>query len=297
MRDARKDRKRRGIPLERVESREKYSELQSAAKQQGFARFTNNYLNMDAVERYIGLGRMEYEWDGGGLYLYTDEGPFYRLYIRCGENGIKLSEREKPVLVRNVYREGSKGEALQDVEGQLRRLGFTQYSRSAQILAAPLENRENVSEKLRKAEKFLARFGLRITYADRSQLEDIFRLRDQEPDLKPYHFSYETMEEKERAIEKGYFRCVVNAENKLCAAQQFSVERNGIQGNWLAVETDYKEKYGIGAAMAYHSFAYAIERNIGNYFGWLERDNEKSLRYHQSIGYRLTGKVAEDWVR
>lgn len=62
------------------------------------------------------------------------------------------------------------------------------------------------------------------------------------------------------------------------------------------MKAEYKEKYGIGAAMAYHSFAYAIEHNIMNYFGWLEKDNEKSLRYHQSIGYRLTGKVAEDWI-
>ena len=282
--------------MERLENWEKYRELLKEAKQRGFTRFVNNYLDMDAVKRYIGLGRMEYGQDEGGLYIYTDEGSFYRLYIQCGENGIKPPERNKPVLVRNVYREGNKGAVWQEVERQLQRLGFSPYSRSAQILAVPLENRENVLEKLGKAERFLGRFGLRIIYADSSQLESIFRLREREAELKPFHFSYETLEERQQAIEKGYFRCVVNAQNELCAAQQFSVERNGIQGNWLAVETDYKEKYGIGAAMAYHSFAYAIEHNIRNYFGWLEKDNEKSLRYHQSIGYRLTGKAAEDWI-
>lgn len=297
MRDARKDRKRRGIPLERVESWEKYKNLLREVKRRGFNRFINNFLDVDAVRRYVGLDRMEYELDGSGLYIYTDEGPYYRLYLQCGEKAIRLTEREKPVLVRNVYREGNKSAGQQDVEEQMQGQGFSLYSRSAQILATPLEDRGNVLEKLRKAERFLGRFGLKITYADGSQIEAIFRLRDSEADLKPYHFSYETMEERQQAIEKGYFRCVINAQNELCAAQQFRVERNGIQGNWLAVETDYKEKYGIGAAMAYHSFAYAIERNIGNYFGWLERDNEKSLRYHQSIGYRLTGKVAEDWVR
>lgn len=282
--------------MERLENWEKYRELLKEAKQRGFTRFVNNYLDMNAVKRYIGLGRMEYWQDEGGLYIYTDEGSFYRLYIQCGENGIKPPGRNKPVLVRHVYREGSKGAAWQEVERQLQRLGFSLYSRSAQILAVPLENRENVLEKLERAERFLGRFDLRIIYADSSRLESIFCLRERETELKPYHFSYETMEERQQAIEKGYFRCVVNAQNELCAAQQFSVERNGIQGNWLAVETGYKEKYGIGAAMAYHSFAYAIEHNIRNYFGWLEKDNEKSLRYHQSIGYRLTGKAAEDWI-
>lgn len=275
---------------------EKYKELLKEAKQRGSTRFINNYLDIDAVKRYIGLGRMEYRLDESGLYIYTDEGLFYRLYIQCGEKAIKLQGRDKPVLVRNVYREGNKSAAQLEVEEQLREQGFSLYSGSAQILATPLETRENVLEKLGKAERFLGRFGLRITYGDGSQIEEIFRLRERETELKPYHFSYETLEEKEQAIKKGYFRCVVNAQNELCAAQQFSVERNGIQGNWLAVKAEYKEKYGIGAAMAYHSFAYAIEHNIMNYFGWLEKDNEKSLRYHQSIGYRLTGKVAEDWI-
>lgn len=282
--------------MERLESWEKYKELLMEAKQRGFTQFINNYLNMDAVKRYIGLGRIEYGLDGNGLYIYTDEGLFYRLYIQCGENGIRPQGRDKPVLVRNVYREGDKSAAQQEVEQQLQRQGFSPYSGSAQILATPLENREYVLEKLGKAERFLGRFGLKITYADSFQIEDIFRLRDSETELKPYHFSYETMEEKQQAVEKEYFRCVVNDQNEICAAQQFCVERNGIQGNWLAVKTGYKEKYGIGAAMAYHSFAYAIEHNIRNYFGWLEKDNEKSLRYHQSIGYRLTGKVAEDWI-
>lgn len=283
--------------MERLENWEKYKRLQKEAKQQGFTHFMNNYLDINAVKRYIGLGRMEYGQDKGALYIYTDEGSFYRLYIQCGKNVIKPPEREKPVLVRNVYQDGRKSAAQQEIEGQLQVLGFSSYSASAQILAAPLENRENILEKLEKAKRFLERFGMKITYADHSQLESILRLRDSETELKPFHFSYETMEERQQAIEKGYFRCVVNDHNELCAAQQFRIERTGIQGNWLAVKTQYKEKYGIGAAMAYHSFAYAIEQNIGNYFGWLEKNNEKSLHYHQSIGYRLTGRAAEDWVR
>lgn len=282
--------------MEKPESWEKYKGLLRETKQRGYTHFSNNYLDMEAVKRYIELGRLEYELDRSGLYIYADEGLFYRLYIQCWESGINPPRRDKPVLVRNVYWEDNKSDAQQEVEGQLQKLGFSPYSRSVQILATPLENRENVLEKLRKAERFMGRFGLKITYADNSQLEDIIRLRDSTTELKPYHFSYETMEERLKAIEKGYFRCVVNAQNELCAAQQFCVERAGIQGNWLAVETGYKEKYGIGTAMAYHSFAYAIEHNIRNYFGWVEKNNEKSLRYHQSVGYGLTGKLAEDWI-
>lgn len=282
--------------MERLESLEKYRELLREAKQRGFTQFTNNYLNTDAAKRYIRLDRMEYELDGSGLYIYTDEGPFYQLNIQCGGGNIKPQGRDKPILVRNVFRESNKSAAQQEVECQLQSLGFSFYDESVQILARPLAAKEDILTKLERSERFLARFGLKILYADSSRLEDIVRLRDNTPELKPYHFLYETMEEMQQAAEKGYFRCVVNAQDEICAAQRFRVAGNAIQGDWLAVRPEYKEKYGIGAAMAYHSYAYAIEHNIKNYFGWVVRDNTKSIRYHQSIGYEVMDKVADEWV-
>lgn len=78
--------------------------------------------------------------------------------------------------------------------------------------------------------------------------------------------------------------------------QQFSIENGTIQGNWLAVKDEYKVRYGIGTAMAYHSFVYAIEHDIHSYFGWVVKDNDKSIKYHESIGYELTDKVSEEWI-
>lgn len=282
--------------MEKLENWEKYKELLRETRQCGFIRFSNNYLDMDAVKRYIELDRIEYRLDGSGFYLYTDEGSFYRLYMQCGENSINISGRDKPILVRNVYRESNVSAAQQEVENQLRSAGFSLYDESVQILARPLAAKEDILAKLERSERFLARFGLKIVYANSSQLEDIIRLRDNTPELKPYHFLYETMEERQQAAEKGYFRCVVNAQGEICAAQQFHVEGSAIQGDWLAVQPEYKEKYGIGAAMAYHSFAYAIKSNIKNYFGWVVRNNTKSIRYHQSIGYEVMDKVADEWV-
>lgn len=266
------------------------------ARKQGFNQFSNNYLDMDAVKRYIELDKMEYDLDEGGLYIYTDEGSFYRLYIQFGENAIKLQGRDKPILVRNVFREGNKSENQRKMESQLRGLGFTLYDESVQIFARPLDAKENIWTKQGKSEKFLERFGMKIFYLDSSRVEEAIWLRDHTPELKPYHFLYETDEERRQAAEKGYFRCVSNMRGEICAAQQFHVKRNTIQGNWLAVKPEYQGKYGIGAAMAYHSFAYAIEHDINQYYGWVVRDNIESIRYHQAIGYEVTDKVANEWI-
>lgn len=199
-------------------------------------------------------------------------------------------------MVRNVFREGNESAAQQEVESQLQGLGFSLYDESVQILARPFDAREDILAKHKKSESFLTRFGLKIFYLDSSRVEEAIWLRDHTPELKPYHFLYETKEERQQAAENGYFRCVSNAQGEICAAQQFYVKRNTIQGNWLAVKPEYKGKYGIGAAMAYHSFAYAIEHNINSYFGWVVRDNLESIRYHQSIGYEIMDKVAKEWI-
>ncbi len=282
--------------MERLENWETYKGLLREARQRGFIRFSNNYLDMDAVKRYIQLGRTEYSLDGNGLYICTDEGAFYRMYLQCGQNEIKLPRRDKPVLVRNVFRQGEMSAAQKEVESQLQGLGFSLYDESVQILAKPLDFREDILAKQKRSERFLTRFGLNIFYSDSSRVEEIIWLRDHTPELKTYHFLYETMEERRQAAENGFFRCVSNAQGEICAAQQFYVKRNTIQGNWLAVKPEYKSKYGIGAAMAYHSFAYAIEHNINSYFGWVVRDNIESIRYHQSIGYEIMDKMANEWI-
>lgn len=283
--------------MERLKSIEEYKALLMQYKQVCRRGYNNNYLGLDKVNRYIALQRIYYETVENALMFITDEEAYYRMYIQTdAEAKVIIKKEDKPVLIRNVYKENRKPEALLKLEENLGRQGFKVYDESVQIVARPLDMRENIQNKYDRAEAFLKRAGIKILYAKEGEAEEILNLREKEPLLKKYHFLYETKEEISADIRKGYYRCAYNAQGEICAAQHFYVSNGTLQGDWLAVKEEYKIRYGIGTAMACHSFLYAIEHDISQYFGWVVRDNKKSIDYHQAIGYEISDKLADEWL-
>lgn len=283
--------------MEKVVSIENYKCLWKEGRLRSKDGYNNFYLNFDEAQRYCALGRLYYEMQDSGLIIFTDEESCYRMHVLLRPDApIVFYRQDKPLLFRNIYKENMKTDAQTALERILEKQGFALEDSSVQILARPLENQKEIREKYEKAAAFLNRMKIQITYAKEENLEEIEKIRDDEPALKPYHFLYRTKEETLQDIRNGYFRCAVDDKGRLCAVQQFSVVNRTVQGNWLAVKEAYKVKYGIGTAMAYHSFLYAIERGIANYYGWVVRANKKSLAYHQAIGYTLTDKIADEWI-
>ncbi len=283
--------------MESLRSLEEYKSLLASYKSIYRRGYNNNYLSTTMVKRYVSLGRIYYEADENALLFFTDEENYYRLYLLLGpEMDFSIKVHDKPVMVRNIYREGAKPDCLWKVEAALKKQGFALYDKTVQILAKPLEDKENIRRKYDKAISFLERFGMRIGYAQEEDMEQMMSLKAQEPLLKDYHFIYKTKSEILEEIKNGYYRCAYNHLGEVCAVQNYAVVNGVLQGSWLAVKDEYKVKYGIGSTMAYHSFLYAIEKNIAYYYGWVARDNGKSVKYHQSIGYEIGDKWADEWL-
>lgn len=284
--------------MEKLLSLEEYKSILREGRTRCKGGFSNIYLDIESVKRYLSLGRICYELNDDSLILYTDEEEYYRMYIQCSSNGMpRINGKDRPVLIRNIYKDSGKPDLLVQIEDVLKQQGFVLYDQSVQILANPLEmGGDSIRKKYDAAMAFLKRARMDITYANEEQLDEIINLRNAEPELKAYHFLYQTREEMMEEIAKGYYRCALNADGEVCAAQHFTVENGTLQGDWLAVKEEYKVKYGIGTAMAYHSFLYAIDRNIPNYYGWVVRDNVKSLKYHKAIGYTIGNKFADEWL-
>ncbi len=283
--------------MESLRSLEEYKSLLSSYKQIYRSGYNNDYLSTDMVQRYIDLERIYFEADERALLFFTDEEKYYRLYVLLGpEIDPVIQNREKPIMIRNVYRSGNKTDMLLKLEAALKQQGFSLYDETVQILANPMDKKEEIRRKYEKASSFLGRFGIRIDYAQKKDMGQIIDLRNNEPLLKDYHFLYETESEILDDIEKGYYRCAFNQFGEVCAAQNYSIVNGTLQGGWLAVKEEYKVKYGLGSAMAYHSFLYTIEHGISNYYGWVARDNVKSMKYHQAIGYKICDKWADEWL-
>ena len=283
--------------MEKLETLAQYKEMLSKYRKICRNGYSNNYLSFEAIKRYISLNRIYFDTAENYFMIYTDEEKYYRAYVYMNqETKLHIKKMDKPILIRTIYKKDDKLDLILLLEKMLREQQFELYDKIVQICAKPLEMKEEVTRKLEKAQLFLKRAGIYLDYACAHNIPEIMSLKKEEEALKDYHFLYETEDEIKENVERGYYRCAFNMNGEICAAQQFSVENYAAQGNWLAVKEQYKIRYGIGYAMAYHSFMYAIEHDIPNYFGWVACNNEKSLKYHREIGYEITDKYSDEWV-
>lgn len=203
--------------MEPLQNLETYKSLLKENRSVFYKGYSNNYMSFEMVRRYIQLGRIYYCIDENGVLFYTNEGEYYRLCFQIGaEADIQIPKLNKPILIRNIYRENTIAEPLKNLHKQLQKQEFKLYDESIQILAHPFEHKDEIEEKCKKTEKFLNRMGMHISYAKKEHMEQIMVLRDHTPELKIYHFPYETDDEILEAIEKGYFRCAFNEAGEVC---------------------------------------------------------------------------------
>lgn len=283
--------------MEKLETLAQYKELLSRYRKTYKNGYSNNYLSFDSIRRYISLNRIYYDEAESYFMIYTDEEKYYRAYIYMNsEIKLHIKKLDKPILFKTIYKKNDKSDLMLLLEKMLEEQNFELYDQVVQIWAKPIEMKQEVVSKYEKSQNFLKRAGIYLGYACDENIADIISLKEEEGVLKDYHFLYETRDEIKENIKRGYYRCAFNMRREVCAAQQFSVEKYAVQGNWLAVKDEYKIRYGIGYAMAYHSFMYAIEHDIPNYYGWVACDNERSLKYHREIGYDITDKYADEWL-
>jgi len=282
--------------MERLTSIEQYKELLLQYKQICRRGYTNNFLNMDMVSRYITLERIYYVTNKDSLFFLTDEEKYYRLYMQVslGTENLDIQKQKKPVLIRNIFRKDTKPEALLSVERCLESVGFKKMETTAQV---QIECRK-VLEKQRKIEKYkqlLVKDGYVCVSANEDMLDSVEELFQRAAFIKDYHFEYLTVDEKRKEIEKGLYLCIVNREKQICAASIATV-RNGIaEGVAIAVDEQYKMG-GFAPVLSYERCKRLHEQQISYLNGWIIDTNEASMKHHRSMGYQFTGRYADEWI-
>ncbi len=280
-----------------LESIEQYHTLTKEIHDRCKRLFSNIYLFDDSLKRYISAQRLFYHQFQDGILFISDEKTYYRIYflISSSCNEVNIPNFNKNTVTRMIYR-GEKKDNLIATEKILLNNGFNNDSSSLEILARPCSI-ENLESKYQISCKYMERFGIKLIYADRSMYNDIIELIRSEPVFRFYHLDYVSKEEILRDIDLGYYRCAIDQNGVLCAVQHFNPCEGRIIGDILTVRKEYRNNYGIGAAMGFQSLIYAKEKGIDSYFGWIDSCNHNSIKYHEEIGYSLTGKISEEWIK
>lgn len=280
--------------MDKLNNIEEYKALLKQFRKEHKTFFSNLYFMPKDIERYISLGRVEYEKKEEGLFFYFDEESYYRVCMYVEARGeFSLSRRDKKLLVRNIYRENEQDEKLKKFESNLKISGFDLVGTSFQIQGITKELWQNCS-RLEKYFPSMEKKGFSCVEADYSRYKEIEDLILDSDIIKDYQMNYLTEQEKQQMI-AGSYLCVLDKQNQICAASIAFVHDGIARDGVIAVKEEYKMR-GVAPMLTYQRYKWFWENKVDSAQGWILVDNNASIKYHTSLGYRSTGKYANEWI-
>lgn len=280
--------------MNRLKDIEEYKMLVREFRKEHKSFYSNFYFMPKDVERYISLGRVEYENNEEGLFFCFDEEKYYRvcMYIEVGKT-FSVPIRDKKMLVRNIYRKNDQIEKLNQCEKILEKNGFSMVETTFLAQAETKELWRNCS-RLEKFFPSLEKKGFRCVEADYSLYKEIEELIMCSGMIKDYHMNYLTEQEK-RMMHAGAYLCVLDKQNQICAASISFVNDGIARDGVIAVKEEYK-MMGVAPMLTYQRCKWFCENNVDLVQGWIRMDNDASIRYHKSLGYHFIDKYANEWI-
>lgn len=280
--------------MDKLNNIEEYTILYKQFRKEHKNLFSNLYMMPQDIERYISLGRAEYEMKEDGLFFYFDEESYYRLCM-CVETGkvFNIPRRDKKILVRNLYRKNEQNEKLNNAERNLEKNGFDFVGTTFQIQGNTMELLQNCS-RLNKCFLSLEKRGFRCVEADYSQYKEIEELILDSNIIKDYQLPYHTEQEKQM-MSAGSYLCVINKQNQICAAAISDIKDGIVQNGAIAVKEEYK-MLGIALLLTQQRLKWYQKHKIDLSQGWILTNNDASISYNKRLGYQMTGKYANEWL-
>ncbi|MBQ7973011.1 MAG: hypothetical protein IJ291_06125 [Lachnospiraceae bacterium] len=280
--------------MKKVDSIVQYKSLMQEIRKVCKRPYSNMYYTVEQLQRYIDLERMYYHETQGGIIFLFDEGLYYKagLYLD-GEQEFDFPEVDKKLLVRDIYREGKRDQKLPFIVKRLEELGFDNQGTTAQV-CAQVQKLFSMSSRVERYVKRLEQSGFRFGIGDISQIDEMEKLLYSSEIIKDYHIEYKTEEEKMQM--SGNYMGVWDKDGNLCAASIVSVINGVAQGVGIAIQEKYKMS-GLAPFITYYRSKWLLEQGIDLIQGWLLLCNQKSILYHTSLGYEMTDKRADEWVK
>ncbi len=278
-----------------IQSIDEYLSLLRQSKEKCNKTFTNSYISIEEIKRYINLGNLFYIWQDNGIFFLCDEKKYYRLlYWLEPKSRIFISKQDKPIAIRNVYKEEKKKEELLFLDACLGELGFiNEYT--AIEMCIPTEEGNAIEKQKNIYERFLKKGKFHIEYMKENDIEHMLKLRETE-EFHIYNFKYKTREEYCNEIKNNQYWAVYDERNIMRACIYTEPVFAAILGDGICVEKDYRNTYGLGAALMLHVLDQAVNINKKRYVSWCELENVNSMKFHENIGFRKTGKISDEWV-
>lgn len=281
--------------MQKIQSREEYVNIIDENKKAYKKLVTNCYMHVEEAEKYIAQDRLYFETVDGGLFLYVDEALYYLgYYYLAPDAGPEISAKDKDVVIKNIYAEGRKKDAVLRVEELLQQNGFVLADTMRQISADPETVLKNLERPGKVAKRILDSSGFRLVSAAPDRLEEIREWQNHMDCIPYYQVDYFTDEELLEEIDAGRLVCMVDATGKICAVRHVFVRGKSMYG-WVSIGEAYRKRYGMVLVFSVYTLEYALKHGL-KVMGWITTTNQPSIQYHMKIGYQWENRYTDEWL-
>lgn len=280
--------------MEQLKELSTYFQLVNKVHKENTSICTNCYLYPDKVERLVSQERLYCERTNAGVIFLVDEKEYFEAYyVLSTDKEWNISQKDKDVVVNNIYLKDKKNRKLILLEDSLKKAGFRLQETFGQIEC----DEQVISGKLKKysavANRLMKENGLTLIAPDKESIPQIRELLKNLKTISDYQVPYFEDNEIIEFGKERRFVCVVNSQKEVCAVK-FYREENSLYGT-IAIKEEYQKAYGIAIALYYDLPSYMTGKAVKP-LGWIVTTNTESIKYHMDLGYRWTGRYMDEWI-
>lgn len=277
--------------MDSFDSYEDYISVIDRIKRQYKPVVTNCYLMRNEITRYIEQNRIFYETEEGGVLIFVDEIAFYSLYYYWNISfQVMLASTDKMIVSKTLFMNQKRPDQI-SMDELLNETGFVFGARMREaVKARPYSD----SALLNISKRIFDSSGLRIVGADWNMISRIREIISVDDELRSYEIPYMTDEEIVKAGQEGTFVCVLNKSDDLVAIRCNVTETSS--NGYMRILDEYKARYGIAAVLLEYSDSRGERKGV-KISGWIEEDNEKSVRLHMEMGRKWGNRYMEYLLR
>ena len=275
--------------MDKIYSIEQYVMLLTTAKTNCENHyFTNNYVNILNVSKWIKEGRLLFQKLDSGVAFFTDFGTKYNLRLCCMPSAkIQIEEMDKPIICELVFN-NSITEAQQAVEKELKEDGF-----ALDQIICEYHVRRPTSEKMEEIESLLTHLYDKKYRFEPIQKDDI---------LRAYQLLSESIHRNDliacrfidwdRIVRQKLAAVGFSPEGEMCAV---CVLPEAYPGGLTAVSNEQRGK-GLGKAIAAYSYFY-MASDKKKLSLWISVDNHVNKHVMTWMGAIEANRTAHQFAR
>lgn len=283
--------------MEKIASYEEYQRIIYENKIKWKPTFTNITWPKDQIVRIISQGRLYVELYTGGIILFDDEELYYELvYYWNVEYSFPTILKDKPCVIKNVYRDEAMSDDMQTIEKMIEDCGF---ALKRKLISTECRNYTPSARMLNLydfSKTFLSQNGMSIGPLNNDNIDGFRRMQHSIPNIPYYEIPFYTDDELLDLSKKGNLNIVYSKPDKEMCAYSQVFEMGAYRCGIIAIKEEYRDIGGIAMALAALNYERDQGKNIQK-TGWVCKDNTESIRFHKKLGWTYTNKRMNEWVK